>query len=85
MNTDENPALRPEYNKMKWQAVYYMISLLIFGLSRAYILFGSIVWSDTYIFVMLVPVCFTDIAPIAYVLHCHHTTFETMAAINIGM
>ena len=30
MNTEENPALRPEHSKMAWQAGYYMLSLAIF-------------------------------------------------------
>ena len=79
MNTEENPALKPEQHKIKWQAVFYMISLLVFGLFKVYLLAGSIIWSDTYVFFVIAPICLTDIAPIAYVLYCHHTTFELMA------
>ena len=79
MNTEENLALKPEEHKIKLQAVFYMISLLVFGISKVYLLAGSITWSDTYVFFVIAPVCITDIAPIAYVLICHHRTFELSA------
>lgn len=41
--------------------------------------------SWTYIFAIQLPICITDIAPIAYVIYCHHKTFELMAQISIGM
>lgn len=37
MNTEENPALRPEHSKMAWQAVYYMLSLAIFFIIKLFL------------------------------------------------
>ena len=40
---------------------------------------------ENFVFYISLPILFTDILPIAYVLRCHHKTFELMAQINIGM
>ena len=86
MNTKENPALLPEKRKMDRQAAFYMFSLALFEGIRGLIVFSEVLHHDEYfVFYISLPILFTDILPIAYVLRCHHKTFELMAQINIGM
>ena len=85
MNTKENPALLPEKRKMDRQAAFYMFSLALFEGIRGLILFSEMPMIENFVFYISLPILFTDILPIAYVLRCHHKTFELMAQINIGM
>ena len=83
MNTKENPALLPEKRKMDRQAAFYMFSLALFEGIRGLILFSEVL--ENFVFYISLPILFTDILPIAYVLRCHHKTFELRAQINIVM
>ena len=56
-----------------------MFSLLLFEATRALMYFGETPEDTNFVFYISLPVLFTDILPIAYVLRCHHKTFERMA------
>lgn len=83
MNTEENPALRPEHSKMAWQAVYYMLSLAIFFTIKLFLLMQAYPTNYVYFLLNESTLCLTDIAPLAYVIYCHNRIFDRMAANNI--
>ena len=83
MNTEENPALQPEHNKMAWQSGFFLVSLLIFLTIKLLVLFGAITSISMFTLVYQVIICCMDMAPILYVVYCHNKSFERMAANNI--
>lgn len=76
MNTEENPALRPEHSKMAWQAAYYMLSLAIFFTVKLLVLAKVIKLITMFILMGQATVFFTDILPLAYVIYCHDRIFS---------
>ena len=51
MNTEENPALKPEHNKMAWQSGFFLVSLLIFLTVKLLVLFEVITSISMFTFV----------------------------------
>ena len=61
----------PEYKKMRWQAIYFLISIALFMTQRFLPLVG--VYEDyiSLIFFNITTQFAVDFMPIAYVMFCH--------------
>ena len=76
MNTDEDPALKPEQAKIAWQAAFFLFSTLSFFTVRMLIITESITSLSDVILALQVSSLISDVAPITYVVYCHRRSFK---------
>ena len=78
MNTEQNPALRPEHSKMSWQTFYFCLSLVTFFTVHLLVYLDK-VRTFYNVFLVLWGCNFViDIMPMWYVIYCHQRSFMRM-------
>ena len=76
MQTELNPALKPEWVKMAWQAANFLLSLFTFFLVRMLIVTEVFSGLQNTILLVQLSTLITDILPISYVVYCHRRSFK---------
>lgn len=76
MNTDKNPALKPEYYKMVWQAIIIMFGLFIIFTFNISILLSYPSKTGDVIFTYSIVTFCTDFPSLGYVMICHNRSFK---------
>ena len=76
MNHKQNPALLPEYKKMKWQSAYFVLSMSVFYTAHMVILIKQITEIYDVLLILLGTSIVTDLMPMGYVIYCHRRSFR---------
>ena len=76
MNHKQNPALLPEYKKMKLQSAYFILSMSVFYAAHMVILIKQITDIYDVLMILLGTSIFTDLMPMGYVIYCHRRSFR---------
>lgn len=78
MNTDQNPALRPEFNKMIYQALLMMLSLSVYLIANVVIVCGKYDKKQDWILVYQIAIFLAIFPQLAYIFFCHQRSFQRM-------